>query len=189
MPRSVVGFAAISVVGLAAILVLALWIGGVILSEGAGAQSYPAPTGSLSVEAAATTPGGTTNVTATVLDNDGNPVEGATVTFTITSQPGSDAQWSNGKLEITATTNANGVATALLTAGSSTGNIIIETLSGTKSSQVTVAVGPEEVPGSGGTPPLEGSESGIATWQIALLAVIAATVVGGFAITVRRKRA
>ncbi len=178
-----------SAMGLAAILVLSLLIGGLNLSESVGAQNYPPPVGSLSVTAASTTPGSTTNVTATVLDNSGSPVEGAEVTFTITSQPGTDAQWPNGTLTTTATTDANGVATAVLSAGSTTGSIIIETLSGEKTSQVTVAVAAE----AGGLPdtgaaPSEGSGGGLPTWQIALLAIGGAALASGFAIIVRRNK-
>lgn len=184
MPRSAMGFAAI--------LVLGLWMGGLIPAQGASAQSYPPPVGSLSVEAATTTPGATTNVTATVLDNAGSPVEGAEVIFRILSQPGTDACWADGGLETTAITDANGVATAVLTAGSAPGSIIIETLSGDKTSQVTVAVqgeaeGPAEVPVTGGAPP-EGSGGGLPAWQIALLAIVAGTLAGGFAMMIRRSK-
>jgi hypothetical protein len=181
-----------SATGLAAILVLALSIGGLVLARGASAQNYPPPVGSLSVEAAPTTPGGTTDVTATVLDNAGNPVEGAEVIFRIVSQPGTDACWPDGDLETTAITDANGVATAVLTAGSATGNIIIETLSGDKTSQVTVAVqeeaeAPVEVPVTGGAP-AQGSGDGLPAWQIALLAIVGGTLAGGFAIMIRRNK-
>ena len=176
-----------STVSLAAILVLALLAAGIAIAPGVRAQNYPPPVGSLSVEGASTTPGSTSNVTATVLDNSGDPVEGAEVTFTITSQPGTDARWANGGLEITATTGANGIATAVLTAGSTTGNIIIETVSGEKTSQVTVAV-QSGLPTTGGAPPLEGSGSGVPAWQIAFLAAGAAALLGGFAIIVRRNK-
>ena len=181
-----------SAIGLAAILVLALWIGGLILAQGATAQTYPPPVGSLSVEAASTTPGATSNVTATVLDNAGNPVEGAEVIFTIASQPGSDAHWLDGGLETTAITDANGVATAVLVAGSQAGNIIIETLSGEKTSQVTVAVQegaevPVEVPTTGGAP-AESPDGGLEAWEIALLAIGAGALAGGFSIMIRRNR-
>ena len=179
-------------IGLAAILVLVLWIGGLILAQGARAQTYPPPVGSLSAEASSTTPGATTNVTATVLDNTGNPVAGAQVIFRIVSQPGSDAHWADGGLETTAITDANGVATAVLMAGSEPGNIIIETLSGEKTSQVTVAVQEEaempiEAPTTGGTP-AEGSGDGLTAWQIALLAIGAGVLVSGFTIMIRRNK-
>lgn len=181
-----------SVLSLAAILVLGLWAGGPTLVQEARAQNYPPPVGSLSVEAASTIPGATTNVTATVLDASGNPVVGAEVIFRITSQPGTDAHWADGGLETTAITDADGVATAVLVAGTEAGNIIIETLSGEKTSQVTVAVlegqqVPIEVPITGSTPP-GGGDNGLATWQIALLAILAGTLAGGFAVMIRRSK-
>ena len=176
-----------SVGGLTAALLLGLFVGGVILSPGVRAQNYPPPVGSLTVEAGTTAPGGSSNVSATVLDNAGNPVQGATVTFRITSQPGSDAQWANGKLETTATTDANGVAVAVLSAGATQGNIIIETISGEKTSQVVVAVQDPDLPSSGGAPP-QGSETGLPTWQIAFLAIGAAALVSGLTIMIRRSR-
>ncbi len=179
MPRSLVSFAAI--------LILALWIGGLSLAQGARAQNYPPPVGSLSAGAASTTPGATTDVTATVLDSAGNPVQGAQVIFRILAQPGTDAHWADGGLETTAITDANGVATAVLTAGAEPGDIIIETLSGEKTSQVTVAVQESGLPATGGTPP-EGSEGGLAAWQIALLATLAGVFAGGFAIMIRRNK-
>src|SRR3990170_2721139 len=121
--------------GLAAVFALSILAGGLILASEVRAQTYPPPVGSLSVRAASTSTGSTTDVTATVLDNNGNPVEGAEVTFRITSQPGDDAQWEGGGLETTALTDADGVATAVLLAGSDPGNIIIETISGDKTSQ------------------------------------------------------
>jgi hypothetical protein len=176
-----------SAVSLAAILILGLLLGGITLATGVRAQSYPPPVGSLSVKAGSTTPGSTTNVTATVLDNNGDPVEGAQVTFTIISQPGTDAAWTGGGLETTATTDANGVAIAVLKAGSDPGNIVVETVSGEKTSQVTVAV-QSSLPSTGGAPAVEGTGSGIPTWQIAFLAVGAATLAGGLVIMVRRNK-
>ena len=181
-----------SVIGLAAMLVLGLWIGGLFLAQGARAQTYPPPVGSLSVEAASTTPGGTSNVTATVLDSAGNPVAGATVIFRLVSQPGSDAHWADGGLETTAITDANGVATAVLVAGATPGTIVVETISGEKTSQVTVAVLEEaelpiEVPVTGGTP-VGGTDDGLAAWQIVLLAIGAGVLAGGFAIMIRRNK-
>ena len=78
--------------GLAAMLALGILAGGLILAGEVQAQTYPPPVGSLSVEAASTTTGGTSDITATVLDESGNPVEGAEVVFRIVSQPGDDAR-------------------------------------------------------------------------------------------------
>jgi hypothetical protein len=176
-----------SAVSLAAIVVLGLLVGGLTLAEGVRAQTYPPPVGSLSVQAASTSPGSTTNVTATVLDNAGAPVNGATVTFRIVSQPGDDATWADGSQETTALTDANGIATAVLNAGSATGSIIIETVSGAKTSQVTVAV-ESGLPTTGGAPPVEGSGSGVPAWQIAFLAIGAAALAGGLVIIARRNK-
>lgn len=173
---------ALSVVAVAA---LGLFVGGLALARAAEAQTYPPPVGSLSVSAAATTTGSTTNVTATVLDNAGAPVKGATVTFRIASQPGSDAEWEGGGLETTAITDAAGVATAVLSAGSSVGNIIVETISGGKTSQVTVAVEEAALPPTGSAPS-ESAGSGVPTWQIVLMAGGAAALAGGLTAVLRR---
>jgi len=76
---------------------------------------------------------------------------------------------------------------AVLVAGATTGNVIIETISGEKTSQVVVAVQDPDLPTSGGAPP-QGSESGLPTWQIAFLAIGAAALVSGFTIMIRRSR-
>lgn len=175
--------------GLAAVFALSILAGGLILAGEVRAQTYPPPVGSLSVTAASTSPGSTTNVTATVLDNAGAPVNGAQVTFRIVSQPGTDATWANGGLETTALTDANGIATAVLNAGSDAGSIIIETVSGAKTSQVTVEV----AEAAGGLPPTGASpgsrsDGGVAAWQIAFLAVGAAVLAGGLVIMARRNK-
>ncbi len=176
-------------VGLAEVLVLSIMAGGLILAGEARAQTYPPPVGSLSVEAGSTATGSTTDVTATVLDESGNPVEGAEVVFRIVSQPGDDATWADGSQETTALTDANGVATAVLNAGSDAGDIIIETISGAKTSQVTVEV----AEAAGGLPPTgaspdSGGDGGVATWQIVFLAVGAAVLAGGIVVMARRSK-
>ena len=171
-----------SAVGLAAVSALVLLAGALALAQGARAQTYPPPVGSLSVEAASTEPGGTTDVDATVLDNDGNPVEGADVDFNIVSQPGNDAQWDNGELETTEVSEADGVATAVLHAGSTPGSIIIETVSGSTTAQVTVAVAEDvsDLPTTGGLP-ADGSD-GLAGWQIGFLAGVLIALAGTFVV-------
>jgi hypothetical protein len=176
--------------GLAAVFTLMMLAGGLVLAGEARAQTYPPPVGSLSIEAGSTTTGGTSDVTATVLDESGNPVEGAEVVFRIVSQPGDDATWSDGSLEITALTDANGLATAVLTAGSDPGDIIIETISGAKTSQVTVAVAAAAggLPPTGASPDSEGGDNGVATWQIVFVAIGAALLAGGIVVTARRNK-
>jgi hypothetical protein len=175
--------------GFAAILALGILAGGLILAGEARAQSYPPPVGSLSVEAASTTTGGTSDITATVLDESGDPVEGAEVVFRIVSQPGDDATWADGSVEITALTDASGIATAILNAGSDPGSIIIETISGAKTSQVTVAVAEATsgLPPTGASPD-SGSDGGVPAWQIAFMAVGAAALAGGLVVIARRNR-
>ena len=178
--------------GLAAVLAAVILTGGLVTGGGVRAQSYPPPVGSLSVEAtsATTTTGGTSDITATVLDESGNPVEGAEVVFRIVSQPGDDATWSDGSQEITALTDASGIAMVVLSAGSNPGSIIIETVSGAKTSQVTVTVeeaAPGGLPPTGASPARSGGE-GVAAWQIAFLAFSAAALGGGFIIIARRNR-
>jgi len=175
--------------GFAAMLAVGILAGGLIAASEVQAQSYPPPVGSLSVEAASTTTGGTSDVTATVLDESGNPVEGAEVVFRIVSQPGDDATWADGGVETTALTDTSGIAIAILNAGSKPGSIIIETISGAKTSQVTVAV-EEAAPGGlppTGAPPSSGDD-GVAAWQIAFLAAGAAALTGGLMIIARRNR-
>lgn len=174
-------------IGLAALLALAVTL--VTLTASAVAQTYPPPVGSLTAEAAPVAPDGTTDVTATVLDNDGGAVDGADVLFAIVSQPGDDAHWLNGDLETTETTDETGVATAVLVAGSEPGTIIIETASGEMTSQVTVAVegqagAPAEVPSTGGLP--TDGDSGLALWQIIALGIGAAALIGGLLVLGRR---
>jgi len=173
--------------GLAAVFALGILAGGLILAGEVRAQTYPPPVGSLSVEAASTTAGSTTDVTATVLDESGNPVEGAEVVFRIVSQPGDDATWADGSQETTALTDANGIATAVLNAGSDTGSIIIETVSGAKTSQVTVAVEEAALPPTGSAPS-ESAGSGVPTWQIVFMAAGAAALAGGLVIMARRNK-
>jgi|SRR3990172_5755454 len=177
--------------GPAGLLVMGILAGGLVLAGETRAQTYPPPVGSLSVEAssATTSTGGTSNITATVLDESGNPVEGAEVTFRIVSQPGDDAAWSDGGLETTGLTDASGIATAVLRAGSAPGSIIIETISGAKTSQVTVTVeaATSGLPPTGSSPRSE-SNSGVPAWQIALMAAGAAALAGGVVIIARRNK-
>ncbi len=140
---------------LASAMLLGLLISLAVQGATAGAQTYPPPVGSLSAEVgpSAATVGSTATVTATVRDEAGDPVVGAEVVFQIASQPGADAAFANGLSETTATTDASGVATAVLTVGSTTGNVIVDVTSGDIASQVTVQVQPPAgLPPTGGSP-------------------------------------
>ncbi|MBI1884978.1 MAG: Ig-like domain-containing protein [Chloroflexi bacterium] len=151
-------------------------------------ETYPPPVGSLSLTSSATTAatGSLVTLSVTVLDNDGNPVEGAEVTFRIVSQPGDDA--SVGSLKITKTTDEDGIATADLNTGTTPGSIIVETISGEKTSRLTIEVGEGEegVPSTGSEPAAGGG--GPAVWLIALLAAGGAALTGGGALLVMARR-
>jgi hypothetical protein len=132
-----------------------LWIAGVafiLAASAASAQTYPPAVGSLTATANDTTPapGSTVEVSGVVLDANSNPVAGATVTFTVTSNPGG-ASFDNGQQSITATTNADGVAVALLNTGSEPGTIVVRVDASGVISQVSLTTGaPQALPKTGG---------------------------------------
>ncbi|HEU4758765.1 MAG TPA: hypothetical protein VFT91_02170 [Dehalococcoidia bacterium] len=175
---------------LAAAVMVGLLLIASLVAVSSRAQPYPPPVGSLTVAATSTTPstGGTSTLTATVLDNSGNPVANADVVFEIVSQPGTDARFSNGQSSITAKTGANGVASAVLSAGSAPGNVLVKMIAGDKTSQVTLQVqGAPGAPATGGEPPSENS-GGFSDWRALLLAAGALVLVGGGAVLIRRRR-
>jgi len=61
----------------------------------------------------------TADLTATVKDQDGNPMEGVTVTFTLSGDP------ADATVTASATTAADGTATAVLTPGNTGGDATI----------------------------------------------------------------
>lgn len=134
-----------------------LWIAAavfILAASAASAQTYPPEVGSVTADADDTTPdpGSTVNVSGTVTDADGNPVAGATVTFTITSNPGS-ASFENGQQTITAVTGGDGVATVALNTGNETGTIVVRVDANGVVSQVTLTTGsPQTLPKTGGEP-------------------------------------
>jgi hypothetical protein len=91
-----------------------------------------------------TTPavGESTDVCCTVLDENADPIEGATCTFIIVSQPGTDATLDT----TTGVTDVQGKACAVLSAGSTPGEITVEVESGGITSQIQATVGEEEAP-------------------------------------------
>jgi hypothetical protein len=100
------------------VLFLALLMG--LLSSIAVANAqYPPPEGSLtSTGETSVDPGGTTDVTCTLVDDAGAPVGGEFVAFAITSDPGgSQLEQSSG------VTDANGEVTVELSAGTAPGEI------------------------------------------------------------------
>lgn len=104
---------------------------------------YPPPAGTVtaSAETDAAPTGASVDVTCTVLDTAGAPVENEPCTFTIVSQPGADA--SIGSEPVTKVTDANGVATATLHTGSTPGVIVVEVEARGAPSQVSITTGAE----------------------------------------------
>lgn len=115
------------------------------LTAGAGQAQYPPPSGSVTLTAqGAAQAGSTMQVTASVRDAGGAPVSGIGCTFTIAQQPGNDAAIQPGPI----VTDTAGNAAASLTTGSTPGNIVIDTMCGTYSGRVLVAVAGAESTGS-----------------------------------------
>lgn len=121
------------------------------------AQPYPpAEPNSIVLSASPTevAVGGTSTLSANVLDDQGDPISGVEVTFTIVSEPGDDA--AVGSKLVTKDTNALGVATATLQVGSTPGQIVIEAISGQAIDQTAINVAPSPVASPtppGATPP------------------------------------
>jgi hypothetical protein len=119
------------------------------------------------------------DVTATVVDENGNPVVGEDCTFSIADQPGDDASVEEGPV----TTDENGQATATLNAGSTPGTVQVLAECGDFSEVLDVVVAPASLPATGGA----ASESGSQVWLIAILVGAGAlALTGGLAL---RRRA
>ncbi len=160
------------------------------LASAVQAQVYPPPVGSLTVTSESTTAPTRASIelTATVRDEQGNPIAEQDVTFTIVSQPGDDA--SLASLSRTVRSDQNGVARVTLFTGSTPGRIVIDIVAGDKTSQITVQVQEAALPVTGGPPPEGQDGSGLAPWLIALIAGAGAplALLGGLIILTRRRR-
>lgn len=166
---------------LALIMLVSLLLVAALIGTGVAlAQNYPPPVGSLTAQSETTTPaaGDSIAVSATVRDQEGNPIEEADVTFTIISQPGNDA--SLGGLSKTVLSDANGVATVTLFTGSTPGRIVLGITAGEKTSQLTLEVGgapaAPAVPKTGGPPPED--DGGMPGWLIATFVGVGLLVAG-----------
>lgn len=125
---------------------------GILLTNLAGAPAsaqYPPAAGSVTVAAANASPtvGQTVSLAATVHDAGGAPMAGVSCSFSIGSQPGSDANVAPSN----AVTDATGIATTGLNVGSTPGTITVEALCGELSTQISVAAGAAEAPSTTGT--------------------------------------
>jgi hypothetical protein len=119
-----------------------------VLGTSVAVAQYPQPGGSVTLTSAAITAtiNGQVPLTCTLVDGAGAPIVDAPCTFTIESQPGTDA--AVGSLTITKTTDANGVATTILRTGTTPGQIVVSATSGTFRSVTVVTV-----TGSAAAPP------------------------------------
>jgi hypothetical protein len=179
LPRKVLPAIALATIG----LLVALAIAG-----GTASAQYPPPVGSVTTSVSETAPATEASVTCTckVLDTVGEPVAGETCTFTIVSQPGTDARLSS----TTAVTNALGIATVTLFTGSDPGSIVVSSTARGIQSQSTVttkAATPvaTTVPATPGAAPPTGagqSEGGtpVLPWIMAIGAAVALGVASLF---------
>lgn len=167
---------------------------GVALAVGVFGQAsaqYPPATGSVVLGAGDTTPvlGDEVTVTATVLDENGDPQAGVACTFSIAQQPGSDASVDPGPF----TSSASGDVSTTLNVGSTAGTVAVEATCGELSASVSVlasageapALPPASLPDTGAG--ADGDASGWAFWI--LVAAGASAGMGGLAIAWRRARA
>jgi len=147
----------------------------------------------LNVSNAAPAAGDFVVVSVTVLDEGGNPVTGTECTFSIRSQPGTDAAVNASPV----TTDGNGVATAVVDVGSTAGTVAVQANCGNVEAAINVvagaAEGPAEPPaslpdtGSGGY--LSDNDAGPAQALLfSLLASLGVTLAGAGMITVGRGR-
>lgn len=132
--------------------------------------------------------GTSVTVTTTVLDADGQPVEGAQAIFTIVSQPGNDATIDPPS----AVTDPTGTATATLSVGSTAGTIVVRSGAGDALCQATVGV--SEVAGIVVMPQLPATGSGTVArdggWNWLPIGVGALLVVlaGAYGLGIHRRR-
>ncbi len=123
-------------------LALGAFVSVFLFAGSVATAQYPPPTGSMTLTADATNaaPGDSVELTCTVRDTAGNPIEGAECTLTIVSEPNDGASFGSGKSTVEVT-NSDGVATATLYVGDDAGQVVVSGVSGAFSSAVIVSVG------------------------------------------------
>jgi hypothetical protein len=146
---------------------------------------YPPPVGAVTAGVSNPVPSTGASVTATclVVDSQGQPVADEPCTFTIISQPGTDATL--GAPSVTVNTNAQGIATAVLSVGTESGAVVLGMSAMGVQSQVTVntqapGIAPPTLPAGaqpGAAPPTGAGDSGegqvpVAVWAIAIGAAV-----------------
>ena len=110
--------------------------------------------------------GGSTIVLAAFADDNDEPISGVDITFSIETQPGSDANLED-EAELTKTSDSEGVAKATLNVGSDPGEIVVSATAEGQTETVTITVvgageaSPAQNPTAGAEPtPIEGASSG-----------------------------
>jgi hypothetical protein len=146
---------------------------------------YPPPVGAVTAGVSNPTPSTGASVAATclVVDSQGQPVADEPCTFTIISQPGTDATL--GAPSVTASTNAQGIATAILTVGTTSGPIVLGVSAMGVQSQVTIntqapGTAPPTLPAGaepGAAPPTGAGDTGegqvpTGVWAVAIGAAV-----------------
>ncbi len=144
-------------------------------------------TTTISADDASVALGGETNVTVNITDDAGNPVVGVDCTFSIVSQPGTDASVVAGPVA----TDANGNATTTVTVGTTEGQIDIEATCGSETVTVSVTAGAATPPASLPAAGAEGVNStggSVSTLLVMLLAALGVTLTGAGLIAVRNRQ-
>lgn len=140
------------------------------------------PTATASVATGSSVP-----IVCSIRAPDGSPVPGVPCTFTISSEPGTDA--SIGSKSTVKITGPDGTATATLFVGSTPGTIEVLIEAGGATRIVTIKVAgpvPATLPRTGGEPPQD-TGGNLPTPLIAALVATAAAGLGAGAIVVRRR--
>ncbi len=137
----------------------------------------------LNVSNAAPAVGDFVVVSVTVLDDGGNPVADTECTFSIRSQPGTDAAVNASPV----TTDGNGVATAVVDVGSTAGTVAVQAKCGDVEATISVVAGaaegsaepPASLPDTGSGGYLNDNDAGPA-WALLflLLASLGVTLAG-----------
>ncbi len=126
------------------------------------------------------TAGGSTAILAAFADENGEPVSGTDVTFKIEEQPGDDSNL-EGDLDVTKTSDAEGIAEATLSVGSTPGEIIVSATAEGETETVTITVIEQAA--------TEGDDGGggIGAWIAApIIAALLALAGGGYWVYRRR---
>ena len=160
------------------VLALAALVAWIAIPGGAQAQ-YPPPTGSVTLSVSTATPEVGTSVVlgVQIVNPTGTPVVGASCSFAITQQPGTDAYVAAGPVA----TDVAGMAETTLNVGSTPGPISVQAQCGELSALTSVVAGAAQavaLPATGDGS--MASSGGSFPWPVALAAgvVLALAVVG-----------